>query len=223
MHHITITKGDNKMKKIVLGSIITLFLILNFNSAFAAWSFDLESDFAEGNSQVTFSLNLNVSDETIDLMAYQFEFKYDSNELEYSGYTNNNPFNSVFMDPNAFSNNSEGTLDSFMVLVISPFGAHSASVNSGAYTIGTFTFDIKENAIADEESDFGFDYNDNMFALTVNNTNYSANSGESLETITAIGSGNFDVTSASAVPIPTALLLMGAGLLGVAGLRRKIA
>jgi hypothetical protein len=209
------------MKKTFLLSITILLFVLSFNTAFASFSFILTNDYEAGNTDVVFNLALT-TDETLTVNPYQFEFTYDSSELEFVSYSNI-PLGGLVANGvgPAYADASAGTVNRFTVGGDIVNWIFSASVNENTYTtIGTFTFNLTENARADGEDDFGFDYNDDMFALIVNDTSYST-SFNSLESITSKDSGfTFDVGTSS-VPVPSTLFLISAGVLGLAGLKRK--
>ena len=96
---------------------------------------------------------------------------------------------------------------SFAINVIS-FGSDSATVSGGstALFLGTdlaFDFYFYDNDTGAYSSDYGIDQDGDFIGLFYNGT-------------------TFYVTNSAQVPIPTAGLLLGTGLIGLIGFRRRI-
>ncbi|MCD4719828.1 MAG: PEP-CTERM sorting domain-containing protein [Desulfobacula sp.] len=191
--------------KILYLIIILLVTVVYTGSAMATWSFNITTDYALGDAQAVFDLNF-LTDEEITIEAYAFEFKFDKDELSYVSSTNTptEGLYSQFLGP--FSADQEnGTLDGFNA------ASFSSSVLAPAnYLLGTFTFDVT-NSVKDGVTDFNFDYTDSMFGFGVNGIDWGADNTKALPHFTDIG----------AVPVPSAVWLLGSGLMGLLYFRRK--
>lgn len=187
---------------------IMLFAIVSFSgNALAAWSFNISTDYAAGDSQAVFNLNLT-TDETVYIYDYYTEFTFDNTELLFTSYTNT-PVAGLradnMMDFSADQN--AGTLDGF-----NAGSSGGAEVTAGNYLLGAFTFDVI-NAFADGTTDFNFDIADRMFGFDFESGWYTGEKADSHLT---------DIAPAqSQVPVPAALWLLGSGVAGLACFRRK--
>lgn len=197
------------MKHFISGVLLTAMMLLFAQNAFAAWSFDITTDYVAGDDQVVFSLNLT-TDEEVSILSYAFEFEFDAAELSYVSYSNSPVSGLIPQFLGAFSDGS-GTLDNFHALAFVP-----ATVAAGDYVIGTFTFNVADDAVFDGTTDLNFDYDDIMFAFTMDSVNYTG-SQDGIQTM--VISHFTDV--GSAVPVPGTMLLLGAGLLGLSAVRRR--
>lgn len=79
------------------------------------------------------------------------------------------------------------------------------------YTFGTVTYDYEITA----GLDVFWGYEDGSFGIVVNNVDISG------EDLFAAGNLSYNGVVASAVPVPAAAWLLGSGLLGLVGLRRR--
>lgn len=199
------------MKKLSIAIMAILFASAVFSgTALASWSFDITTDYAAGDSQATFDLNLNVTDTPIELGNYEFTFSYDDAELAYNSYTHN--LFPGFMEFAGAAQGENGTVSNFMGFAF----MGNATVDAGDYTLGTFTFDVT-NSVLDETTDFNFLYSDNMFTFWVDGEPYNS---EAL--IQSVADSHFtDIGSAAAVPIPGAVWLLGSGIVSMVCVRRR--
>ncbi|MCG8551878.1 MAG: PEP-CTERM sorting domain-containing protein [Desulfobacterales bacterium] len=196
------------MNKRYLVSILTMcFLSLLFSTGALAWHVDISSDYLSGDAQATFNFTLHNSETIEQLSGYRFVFEYDSEELTYLSYTNT-PVPAFF--PNLFG---EPVDENGMISNFNASGFSKITLVPGEYQLGSFTFDVSDTAVADGVSDFNFDLDNFLFEFVIGLDDYS-DSTQFIES-------QIDVGSAASVPVPSALLLMGTGILGLAGLRRK--
>nr|WP_319492062.1 PEP-CTERM sorting domain-containing protein [uncultured Desulfobacter sp.] len=194
-------------KKYLISIITTCFLSLIFSTGAMAWHVDISSDYTSGDDRATFNFTLHNSETIEQLSGYMFLFEYDSEELTYLSYTNT-PVPAFF--PNLFGEpvNENGTISNFNASAFSKI-----DLLPGEYQLGSFTFDVSDTAVADGVSDFNFDLDNFLFEFVIGLDDYS-DSTQFIES-------QIDVGSAASVPVPSALLLMGTGILGLAGLKRK--
>ena len=199
------------MKKILFILTLTLMLIVtNGSSAMAAWSFHLDNSDMDNIFDVWF-----VTDSSVVIDNYQLNFEYDSMEMDYLSYTNNQP---LPLTPDLMGNLTEqtpGYLHNFNAAV---FFGDGATVDSNIL-LATLTFDILPTAVIDGSDDLWF-VSTPGFGITLNSVWYNYETFQDPdfagEHIT-YGSG-LDV--GTPVPIPAAIWLLGSGLLGLMGLRR---
>lgn len=196
------------MKKKSLFVITALLASVFFSgTAMAAFFINITTDYSEGDSQITFDLNINVEDASIEWSNYEFVFSYDSTELTYDSYTHNLPTGFIeFMAPS----DADGTLYSFVGYA---FGGSNATIDVGTFTLGSFTFDVTD-AVADGVTDFNFLYSDIMFGFTVDGVEY--NTAELRATVCVD-----HYTDVASVPLPGGIWLLGSGIAGLACARRK--
>lgn len=186
--------------------MITFFIT---TSAYA-FTFEITTDYLPNDSEVTFDLNLK-TDESVTLNLFDFEFGFDSQELSFVSHTFTPPQGLVASSLTGFSADQvNGTLNGFAAEPPGFFDP-GAIVNTN-FHLGSFTFTVLAG-VSDGTTDFNFDYADNQLSYIVNDDFTSFDSSKIISHMTDIGP--------SAVPIPSALWLMGAGLISLAGLRRK--
>ena len=200
------------MKKALLFVISTFLIGLIFSANAFAWTIFLSTDYQAGDTQATFNINLNLeADETIQINGYQLDFIFDSSELTYAGYTNTpvSPAIANFVGMPAVSEDNENlflNFNAFAFMTIAPV--------STSQVLGTITFDVSDTAVVDGlSSDLNFYLDSVNIGLWLDGVTEERN-------LDNFESYSIDVGTA-AVPVPSALLLMGAGILGFAGLGRK--
>ncbi|MBI9092842.1 MAG: VPLPA-CTERM sorting domain-containing protein [Desulfobacterium sp.] len=207
------------MNKIYTKAIFSLFIVITFcSNAFASFSIDISTNYAAGGNTAIFDVSFN-SDATHELGGmYGFEFIFDQTELEFASYTNDLLPGSFEMLPTT-ADQANGTLNGFNA---TNFG--SSQVSSGTTKLGSFVFNVKNpSAIKDDDtiSDFNFDLKDEMFAFEVDGITYDLNTNS--DSLKAVVSANYtDIGTSSSVPVPAAFWLLGSGLAGLVGIRRKM-
>ncbi len=203
------------MKTKIIFTLFLLFTVLILaGNAMASFSVAIDSDYAPGDAQAVFNLKLTVNDPLV-LEIYDLEFKFDNTELEYAG-SSHIPPSADYNLPMGPSNGDQaaGTVNNFTVAPTS-FGT-PPTLAQGVYDLGSVSFNVLD-AVEDGANDFYFDYTDVMFGIFANGTSYSTNNGTDPASVAL----PYSVDIRTAVPVPSALWLMGAGLLGLAGIRRK--
>ncbi|WDP90912.1 MAG: VPLPA-CTERM sorting domain-containing protein [Desulfobacter sp.] len=195
------------MKTKALFTAIMLTMVLSFSgNALAALSFYITSDYALGNENLTFTLKMETDAPLTVAGGYNFEFEYDNTELIFDSLVLTPPnglYSSLFGPFNY--DESNGTINNVTMGLF--MGMPPTTLEADIYDIGTFTFNVRNDAaVANGETDFNFDFEDSMFP---NSTKQYCDAFL------------LDVSSASPVPVPSAVWLLGTGLLGLAGIRRK--
>jgi hypothetical protein len=196
--------------------IAALFLCVG-NAYAANIEFDIDTGYAAGDETVTFNLNVT-PDADVQVEGYQFDFKYDPNELVLSSFENSaitvlGPGYEIF-DDYFKDDRQKGSLTWFGALV--KYGHARKTLGAKTTTtLGIFTFELVEGAVLDGQSDFSMpatpfsDFYEGENKIPVN-------IGPALNHMT-------DVGGTSAVPVPAAVWLLGSGLVGLMGIRRKSA
>jgi hypothetical protein len=202
--------------------ILSLCVLIGLGFLNPALAWHLEVDNSDGDT--TFDFWLRTEGETINLQSYSLGFAFDDTELVFNGvYTDNLPINfheeypPELMDP--------GLMYGFEAELSGPPPAISED-----YLLGTVTMDILPGATKDGAYDVWFpeSLSDPEPLISISwydeEGNYIyistmelilGNHGSGL----ANGSG-LDV-GASPVPVPAAAWLLGSGLVGLIGIRRK--
>jgi hypothetical protein len=196
------------MKKRIAYLITTLVLTVVFTgSALASWSFNITTDYAVGDAQAVFNVNFSTDEET-KVDSYNMGFTFDKDELAYVEHSST-PLNGFFplfgdivVEKGTISNLNGGAFQ-------------AVTVGADDYKLGAFTFDIL-NPVADEadESDFNFNYENSMFVIAVNGVDWKNDKTKALPHFT-------DIAGPASVPVPGAVWLLGSGIIGLAGIRRK--
>lgn len=209
------------MKKAISLTVMILISLCYLSSMALAYSFNISTEYSSGD-QITFNINF-LTDETVSLNAYGLSFVYNSDDLEYHSYNNAAPAG-LFPDfPSGLTGKmgadiatTPGILENFNA------GAFGSGIvlNTDTY-LGSITFNVLEGAVADGTDDFDFylDPSSNI-SFTANTTNVlTVDNG--IETY--LSTATFDIGTPAPVPVPSALWLLGTGLVGLAGIRRKTA
>lgn len=200
-------------------AIFLLVTLLTLSSADASSYFYISTDnYASGDDNITFNINFH-TDENVIVDGYALEFGYDTSELDYKEHEIFNVFDEVgknFWGPLEYSE-EDGVVDNFNAE--SQFEVESPNASPGDYVLGSITFDIVNPTMngSAELSDFYVDFEDVMFGFSINNQDYW---NDSPDLHNYFPEYTIDIVP-SAVPVPSALLLMGTGILGLAGLKRK--
>lgn len=186
-------------------TMIAACLILSGN-AFADWAFHIAND----NMDETWEVFL-LTDETLNVGGYSLSFAYDYNAstLDWNGtsYTNTPPdgMNSGFGSP---MKDGSGGISNFNG---NPIGFPSPAVISGNYQIGSFTLNYRGGRAA-SIGDFDWFPDQTDFFARVNDYVYS---GSDLAT-------DGHLTVMNPVPLLPAVWMLGTGLIGLTGIRRRM-
>ncbi len=199
-----------KSKFAILLTCTFIALCLSGTALAANWSFNLVTDYAAGDSQLVYNMSFT-TDEDVKVFSYDLEAIFDKDELEFVSYTHTPlaTLTDAYFGPMTtnIDANGNGTLDNFQATTFTPGGV---TVVAGTYQVGSFTFNVV-NAVQDGEIDFAVDYDDPMHGVNLNSTAYYGNASQMY----------FDAVDVSAVPVPSALWLMGVGLACLTSLRRR--
>ncbi len=208
--------------------LIAAILLCVGNAYAASINFEITTDYAVGDETATFNL-FCTTDTDVQVRGYDFSFKYDQNEIAFESHENLGksifPSGYEFSTPrDKFSNDNEnGYLKHFMVKA--ERGNYDfETLQTGTTKLGSFTFSITENAILDgaADSDFNMDLVSYM-ALYQNGSKISSTSSLGPASVDGAFTFTTDVGGTSAVPVPAAAWLLGSGLLGLIGIRKKSA
>lgn len=195
-------------------SLLSALLTIIIASHAHAYSFDITTNYAAGDPQAVFNLYLNLDEsanEQLILNDYTFEFVFDNQELTYNSYSFTPPSGLQASGLAQYSvDQAAGTINGFAA---SPPGFFDPGATMTAdFLLGSFTFDVT-SAKEDGLADFNFDYGDFQMAYVINDDFASFDPSKLTSNATDI--------RPSAVPVPSALLLLGSGILGLAGLGRR--
>ncbi len=189
--------------------LVTLFSTLFVGNSFASWSYSISSDYTPGDATAEFTLNFSTIDQAATLYSYDLGFIFDSSELTYISHEYEN-LNGIIAENYGQTSIEDGFINSFNAGTWSLSPGLTVEANT-TVALGNILFQVSNSAIADNLTDFDFNYDYNLFKTIVDMVDVAEN-----ET-------NFPhhLTDVAAVPIPSALFLIYAGLLGLAGIRRK--
>ncbi len=213
------------MKKLLSIAFLLTFIIAgSANAASLDWSFTLES-----TDNLSWELYFNGGTEGVssnggNLLNFWFmDFQYDTAELEYTGWTPNyslfgtlNPIGSVGNDPVA------GTVTNVNGGALGPGNGYQSAPNE-KLLLGTFSFtQVASNNDGNPDLNFWMDSGD--FGIRIDEAGHSGLPAMGYDPLiyNEFSEGYSQIIpEAAAVPVPAAVWLLGSGLIGLAGLRRR--
>jgi hypothetical protein len=196
------------MDKAIKTIFICLFTILISSNAMAMWSFDI----SDNDNNGSYDLSFLSDDGPVAIQSFSLGFGYDESELSLDSFVFNVP--AGYISLGSVDNTTSGEITDLSALTF------SGSISPGTL-LATFTFDlISPSQVQDGMYDFYFmNWGDTAAG------NFGATTTEILSMDDLLQAGNLtygaNVDKGSAVPLPSALLLLGSGLLGLVGIRRK--
>jgi hypothetical protein len=208
-----------KRSLVIVAMCCMLFVSVNTASA---WY--LEMNNADGDGTVDVWFRMEGGDGQFDLTTYAADFYYDSTELEYSSFTDSAPGGWTVYTPEEWT-----TGDGWVRMYgIQADGDSQSNIITADTLLCTYTFTVLEGAVKDGENDvWWFSDDHEYYGLSVYiETGYGTSDYEWYqfqrlveEDKIRMGSG-LDLGT-SAVPVPAAVWLLGSGLVGLLGLRRR--
>jgi hypothetical protein len=191
------------------------FFCMIFLSVIPASASDWRLELDNSNGDNVFDLWLRVDEgSSINITYYDIGFHYDPTELAFNDYTNNLPDGWEYDYTPGFGGGTG--------LYYGIQGAGPAFTLTEDYLLGSYTMDISPGAVRDGSSDIWFaashaECGQVTIDLIVD--------GDDLESYDFFYDDHFSYGSGldvgAPVPVPGAVWLMGSGLLGLTGIRRR--
>ena len=212
-----------KMKKIVgLTMVLAMAMLLNVPSAFA-WYYDIRNPDHDNTVEIYFT-----PDEGGNLVeTMNFAFGYDGDLVDGGSVPPPNladPLSDTLdwsletytFDMPTFTEGGSGANNYAPEDMILNFSGYGAATLTEETLVGTITF--AGTAVTDGYADMWWGRIDEYYTSSVDSVVYNTgtNPGNFVDTL---GAGIADV---AAVPIPGAVFLLGSGLLGLIGIRKKL-
>ena len=197
-------------KMLAILVVMAMAMVVNVPGA-SAWFFELR-DLADDH---TAELYFDPEGTTLILESYTLGFEFDEIEMEYVSYTNNapSPLTPDNMGPVDYYNNPYGSGTSFLFNFNASSTTGEATVTD-RFLLGTFEFTV-DSTIIDGLNDMRF--------TRLDGTDDKARIDGVYYTQIDDPEHFVDGPNLSNVPIPSAALLLGSGLLGLIGIgRRKV-
>jgi len=197
-----------KMKKIAVLVFSMLFAGVGFANAAADWTFNLES-----TDNLSWDLTFVAGDEGNIINFYFMDFQYDIQEVAYTAYTPNYTLYGDLPPLGSVANEDEGYITNVSGAALGLGNGYNAAADE-VVDLGTITFS-EISSIADGLADVNFWLESNDFGVKIDDILYAGNA--EMEYVVN-QEGNAQVAP---VPVPAAVWLMGSGLIGLMGVRRR--
>jgi hypothetical protein len=204
-----------KMKMIKIGFFLGALLL--FAGAAHAWQFEIDNV----ENDMTFEVWFNTQSDTVLLDSYGLDFVYDVGEMNWDAavFTNNAPSPLISNMMGDMYENSSGSLWNFNAAT---FGAGPTLGPETRIQLGSITFDLydPDSSVEDGNQDLEFDLSSQNLIVTLNVNDAGMTEYKAMD-------GTFQYAYGEAldvgdpVPVPGALWLLGSGIVGIVGLRRK--
>ena len=184
------------MKKVLVTTAFTLAMAVSAQAATLSFLPDYDS-ITVGE---TISVDVEISGlESVDLAGFDLDVSFDDSVLDFTGYTLYDELGAIPADAWDLSNGDDG----FGTINLAEMSwLWDLSGQSDSFTLATLTFEGLEVGCSD---------------LTFTYADLSDDWGDVI-TIDSLGDGSVDVNP---VPLPGAVWLLGSGLAGLVGLKRR--
>ena len=196
---------------LVIALITCLFGV---SPASANWQLGIDNTEMDNVFEIWF-----LTDESHVISNYQLEFGYDTNEMTYVSYTNTPPGTLIPDFMGGMEETHPGYLHNFNAAQL--FGT-DPTVSSNII-LGTLTFEIKPEAVKDGEPDIWFETVPPGFGITLDGEWFDFNDFQEPEFRSQHIAYGVGLDVGAPVPIPAAVWLLGSGVVGLLGVRRRLA
>ena len=206
----------HSIKKVSWFSTFIIFLFIN--NAFASpFTLDINEIYNEGETTIKFQIQMTAN-ESLEFSGFDLAFIYDDDELNYKDSQIIAPPPLIPDLMNTGVKHENGTITGFLA---SGLLGNLSVEKDDSFDLGWIEFNMGETSI-DEKTDFNFAYGDEFedaphYKIYFSEVEYT-------DDLRAAAPENFtDLGTPAPVPVPSAVWLLGTGLLGLAGIRRKTA
>ncbi|MBL0714365.1 MAG: VPLPA-CTERM sorting domain-containing protein [Desulfosarcina sp.] len=185
--------------------LLAMILVLGICAPAHAWFFAIDN----ADNDLTFDIWFNPEGESLGVDNYQLDFKFDANEIAFDSYSNTPPSGLIgdLMGPPIIAE------DSIQNFFAGTFG--SGPVLDTLTPLGSLTFALlnPDTSVLDGLDDIWFDTSSENALVTF--------ATDPVNGVPVVGVGGSGLDVGAPVPLPAAVWLLGSGLIGLVGLRRR--